>query len=116
MTTDVQETTQEVTKLKQIRLRPEADVFRSKESIRLLLDVPGAKEEDLEVEVHDGVLSVRARVERAEQEVRVYERTFRLDRRMNPAGIEAELQRGVLKLELPFHEEAQPKRIAVKTA
>lgn len=106
----------EATSLRQIQIRPEADVYRSKHAVRLLLDLPGARDQDTEVEIHDGVLSVVARVQRGEQEMRVYERSFRLDRRMNTEQIEAKLERGVLHLQIPFHEDAQPKRIQVKTA
>lgn len=111
-----QEASKETTSLQQIRIRPEADVYRSKEAVRILMDVPGAREQDLEVDIHNDVLSIVARVERGEQEMRVYERSFRLDRHMDTQAVEATLQRGVLTLHVPFREEAQPKRIAVKTA
>lgn len=111
-----QEASKETTSLQQIRIRPEADVYRSKEAVRILMDMPGAREQDLEVDIHNDVLSIVARVERGEQEMRVYERSFRLDRHMDTQAVEATLQRGVLTLHVPFREEAQPKRIAVKTA
>lgn len=103
------------TPIQEIRLRPPADVYRTQDAIRILMDVPGAAEKDVQVEFHDGVLSVEARAERDEQNARVYERSFRLDRRLDTSAIEAEIQRGVLKLVVPFHEEARPRRIEVKT-
>jgi len=106
----------ETTSMEQIRIRPVADVYRSKQAVRLFLDLPGARDQDTEVEVHDGVLSVTARVQRGEHEMRIYERSFRLDRHLDTEQIEAKLERGVLHLHLPFHEEAQPRRIEVKTA
>lgn len=98
------------------RIRPEADIYRSKHAVRLVLDLPGARDEDIDVEVHDGVLTVEARVERDEQEVRRYQRSFRLDRKMDSHSIEAKLERGVLHLHIPFHEEAQPKKIAIQSS
>jgi HSP20 family protein len=76
----------------------------------------GAADQDIDVSVHDGVLSVVARTERSTEDIRVYERSFRLDRRMDTSSIEAELQRGVLHLRIPFREEARPRRIEVKSA
>lgn len=106
----------EATPIEEIRLRPAADVYRSPDAVRILLDVPGASDQDLNVEVHDGVLSIEARVERSEDQTRVYERSFRVDRRMDTGNIEAELRRGVLALNVPFHEEARPRRIEVKSS
>jgi|GEM_PF-1626639 len=106
----------QATPVRELRLRPAADVYQSPEAVRILLDVPGASERDLDVEVRDGVLSISARVEWPENQVRVYERSFRVDRRMNTGAVEARLARGVLTLNVPFHEEARPRRIDVKTA
>jgi HSP20 family protein len=125
MTTDIQtSTTHDVTEersstptssMQQVRVRPEADIYRTKQAVRLILDLPGARDQDVDVEIHDGVLSIDARVQRGEHEMRVYERSFRLDRKMNTEAIEANLERGVLHLTIPFHEEAQPRKIAIQT-
>ena len=104
------------TPVRQVRLRPEADIFRDEHQVRLLLDLPGAKDQDVEVEVHDGILSVQARAERGQGDERIYERSFRLDRRMNTQDVRATLEQGVLTVQIPFHEEAKPKRITVQSA
>ena len=106
----------EATPIQEVRVRPLADVYRNADEVRILLDLPGASDQDVDVEVHDGILSVEARVERADDQVRVYERDFRVDRRMDTANIEEELRRGVLALRIPFHEEARPRRIDVKSS
>ncbi|MDF3129930.1 Hsp20/alpha crystallin family protein [Kiritimatiellaeota bacterium B1221] len=123
MTTDEKtvenEVTQTESKAKTVDksyLRPVTDVYKDDDAVRILMDVPGANDEDIEVSVHDGQLSILAEVNRSEEDVRVYERSFRMDRRMDTAKIEALLQRGVLQLRIPFHEEARPKRIQVRTA
>jgi HSP20 family molecular chaperone IbpA len=100
----------------EIRLRPAADVYRGEEGVRILLDVPGAGASDVEVHVHDGILSVEARAERKEAETRLYARSFRVDRRLDVEAIEAELRHGVLTLRLPVHEEAKPRKIEVKAS
>lgn len=106
----------EVRSFKKIRLRPEADVYQSEDAVRILLDLPGASEKDLTVEVHDGILSISAEVTRGEEELRTYERSFRLDRHLNVEGIEASMSQGVLHLRLPYSEEAKPRRIEVTSA
>ncbi|MEX2605906.1 MAG: Hsp20/alpha crystallin family protein [Kiritimatiellia bacterium] len=106
----------EVSRMEETRIRPLADVYRDEHAVRILLDLPGAADQDVDVSVHDGVLAVEARTERSPEDVRIYERSFRLDRRMDTSAIEAELQRGVLALRIPFLEEARPRRIEVKSA
>lgn len=101
--------------LEEVRLRPTADVYRGEEGVRILLDVPGTEASDVNVEVHDGVLTIEARATR-EDEVRVYERSFRVDRRLDVEGVEAGLRHGVLALSLPVHEEAKPRKIEVKAS
>jgi len=108
--------TGEVTRMEELRLRPLADVYRDEHAVRILMDVPGARDDQIDVQVHDGVLSVEAKAERGDRELRVYERSFRLDRRMNTADIAAGLDKGVLTLTIPFLEEARPRRIEVKSA
>jgi HSP20 family protein len=98
-----------------VQIEPLADVYRNDNGVRLLVDLPGATEKDLDLQVHDGVLSLKARVDRAEHQTRVYTRAFRVDRRIDLDKIEAKIAQGVLTLHLPFRVEAQPKRIEVKS-
>lgn len=109
-------TVREPTQIREVRLEPAADVFRDTNGVRVLVDLPGVKEDGLQVEMHDGVLTIEGRAERGENLVRVYNRSFRVDRRIDTGAIEARVSRGVLTLTLPFRAEAQPKRIEVKTA
>jgi len=106
-------TSRNVAKLEEVHMRPAADVYRNKDEVRILMDLPGARSEDVQVEAHDGVLKVEARVSRGE-ELRVYERAFRLDRRLDVSAIEASLKHGVLTLGLPFRAEALPQKIEVR--
>lgn len=105
-----------VRKVEKTYLRPVTDVYRDEDAVRILMDLPGASEEAIDVSVHDGQLTVSAEVSRSETDLRSYERAFRVDRRMDTAQIEATLQNGVLTLRIPFHEEARPKRIPVRMA
>ncbi len=106
----------EAVKTREIPVEPLADVYRTDNGVRLMVDLPGATEKDLELQVNDGILSLKARVERADHLARIYSRAFRVDRRIDLDQIDASISRGVLTLTLPFRAEAQPKRIEVKSA
>jgi HSP20 family protein len=98
---------------REIRVEPVADVFRDAEGVRLLVDLPGVAEEGLSVQLQDGVLNIEGRAERGGGVVRLYQRAFRVDRRIDGEAIEAKVRQGVLTLRLPFRAEAQPRRIQV---
>lgn len=106
----------QVHKVEKTYLRPVSDVYRDQDAIRILLDLPGATDDAIDVSIHNGELTISAEVARSETDLRIYERSFRVDRRMDTAQIDATLQNGVLALRIPFHEEARPKRIPVRTA
>lgn len=110
------ETPAEAQPMKEIRLEPSADVFRDESGVRVLVDLPGVTPETLDVQLHDGVLTLEARAPRGENLTRVYSRAFRVDRRIDTDAIRADVSQGVLTLALPFRAEAQPRRIEVKTA
>lgn len=99
--------------VREIRLEPSADVFRSENGVRVLVDLPGVTESDLDVQLHDGVLTIEGRAHRGENTLRVYSRSFRVDRRIDTEQIHANVAQGVLTLSLPLRAEAQPRKIAV---
>lgn len=102
--------------VQEIRLEPAADVFRGENGVRVMVDLPGVTADTLEVNLHDGVLNIEGRAERGQNLTRVYSRAFRVDRRIDTEAISADVRQGVLTLTLPFRAEAQPRRIAVRTA
>ena len=105
----------EVKQLNKSHYRPVADVYRDEKAVRVLLDLPGATQEDIEVSVHNDQLTVKAEVSRSESDLRVYERSFRVDHRMDTMQLEAVLENGVLELRIPYHEQALPRKIEVKS-
>lgn len=102
-------------------------VWEAGDKLHVELDVPGAKQEDVELTFDKGQLSIS--VERkgdATQEEgrkvwhneRVYgrvTRTVSLPETVDPDTIEAELNAGVLHVAVTKRPEAQPKRIEVRT-
>jgi HSP20 family protein len=98
---------------REVRVEPAADVFRDAEGVRLLVDLPGVAEDGLNVQLHDGVLKIEGKAERGAGVTRLYQRAFRVDRRIDAEAIQAKVRQGVLTLRLPFRAEAQPRRIQV---
>jgi HSP20 family molecular chaperone IbpA len=107
-------------------LSPAVDITEGRSGITLLADMPGVSKDDLTIKVEGDTLTLEGRaridvpddIELQHSEVRspYFRRSFSLSRDLNPAGIEATLRDGVLKVHIPKSEEAQPRRIEVKAA
>ena len=103
---------------------PAVDIFETEKEITLLADMPGVKAGDLDIDLHDNVLSLDGNVESPERadEVDVfreyrtgqYYRQFTLSHVIDQSKIKAELKDGVLRLRLPKVEAAAPRKITVK--
>lgn len=78
-------------------LRPPADVAETDQGLELWLDLPGVAKDAVKLEV-DG-LELRIRAPR--DALVGYRRTFTLPRQVDPAGITAKMDAGVLHLALP---------------
>lgn len=105
---------------------PAVDIFETEREITLLADMPGVKSGDLDIDLHDNVLSLDGDVKAPEgaNEVDVlreyrtgkYYRQFTLSQMIDQSKIDAELKDGVLRLRLPKVEAATPRKIAVKSS
>jgi len=105
---------------------PAVDIFETDKALTIVADMPGVKSEDLDIDLHDNILSLKGDVTPPETEgewdlYREYEtghyiREFTLGRLIDQSKIEAELKDGVLRLTLPKAEEATPRKITVKSA
>ncbi len=103
---------------------PRTDIFETAESLTLLMDIPGARESDIDIVLEKNVLTVHALVEPEvpegyalalqEYEIGDYQRSFRLSNEINQDKIEASYKDGVLRLTLPKAEAAKAKKISVK--
>jgi len=104
---------------------PAVDIFETDKEITLVADIPGVKADDLNIDLHDSVLTLEGDVTAPEgpDEVDVlreyrtgkYYRQFTLSQVIDQSKIEAELKEGVLRLRLPKVEAAVPRRIAIKS-
>jgi HSP20 family protein len=104
---------------------PSFEVKETSDAFVLRADVPGVAEKDLDVAVHNGVLSVsgsRASEERKEGEsYAIYERqygsfsrSFALPDLADGERIEAKLENGVLTLTVAKKAEAKPRKIEIR--
>lgn len=94
---------------------PAVDIYETDEALVVIADLPGVAEEDLQVEIAQGVLTLEGSCTTGDDARETYYRQFRLSDRIDADSGEAALKDGVLTLRLPKSEAAKPKRIAVKT-
>ena len=103
------------------------DVAETDNSVEVRLDLPGAKAEDIDIQVDAGVLTIRGERKEEEEEKDEERKYHRIERRYGsfarsitlPCGVRdeeaaADYKDGVLKVVLPKAEEAQAKKIKVK--
>jgi HSP20 family protein len=106
------------------RWAPSIDIAESDQQYVVTVELAGANRDDVNVEVQDGVLTVRGekRNEREErnEERRYIERTygsfrrsFTLPANANGDDVRAQFRDGVLSIEIPKREEEKPKTIKV---
>ena len=104
---------------------PRTEVYEGDKDYIIRMDLPGVNRQDLEIEIENDSLTVKARRElkseegykavRREQTGAInYRRSFDLVRQIDPEGIRAQLQDGVLSITLAKHSQAMPRRIEVK--
>ena len=104
---------------------PAFEVKETNDSFVLRADVPGVAEKDLDIAVHNGVLTVsgsRQAEERKEGEsFAIYERqygsfsrSFALPDMADGDRIEAKLENGVLSLSIAKKAEAKPRKISIR--
>ena len=103
---------------------PAVDIYENGHELVVKADLPDIDPKDLDIRVENNILSIRGerkfekqvnednylRVERAYGS---FSRSFSLANTVNPDGIKADYQNGVLTLVVPKREEAKPKQIKV---
>ena len=104
---------------------PAVDLVEKDDHFLLTADLPGVKQEDIELTVKDGVLSLSGKREELTEEERdgaiyrerragSFTRTVKLGDVVDAEAIEAKFEGGVLTVTLPKRPEVKPKEIAVK--
>jgi HSP20 family molecular chaperone IbpA len=103
---------------------PPVDIYETRDGLVVLADLPGVAKDALEVRVDNHVLTIRGHARHmvpGELTYREYElvnffRQFELSDTVDQGRITADLQCGVLTLNLPKAEEAKPRQIEVRVA
>jgi HSP20 family protein len=106
---------------------PALDFSETADNYIVRLEVPGVKQEDIEVTLQNNVLTIQGKRERAEEHKdetlhrveRVYgsfSRSLTLPSGVKADDISATYKEGVLEICLPKSEEVKPKKIALKSA
>ena len=89
------------------------DIYEGADELLLLADLPGVEPEGLSVSFEAPELRIEGRRGSGDT-ASVYSRTFRVSEQLDPAGISAELNAGVLKLRLAKAAHTKPRKIEVR--
>jgi len=104
---------------------PPVEIFEKDESLFLRAEIPGMNEKDIDLQVENGVLTLRGEkkrekelenenVHRAERYYGSFVRTFALPTSVDTEKIRAAYRDGVLEVVLPKAEVAKAKRITIQ--
>ena len=106
------------------RWHPATDITESEASYHIYLDLPGLKSEDISIEVKEDRLHIRgSRQLKREEGIKThynervsgeFNRTFKLPKDANESAIAAKFEDGVLQIDVPKAEKAQPRKIAIE--
>jgi HSP20 family protein len=106
---------------------PESDVEETESEIRVTVELPGMKPEDIELDLENNVLTISGEKQEQKEEggqghtwhlserrYGKFTRSFVLPRDLDSDGIAARYANGVLSVTVPKAEKARRRRIAVK--
>src|SRR5229473_4450551 len=103
---------------------PAVDVYEDEHNLVLKLEIPGVNEEDLNVSLENNTLTVQGerKFEKEEKEENFHRierrygsflRTFRVPNTVDSEHVDAQYEKGVLKLSFAKRAEAKPKQIKI---
>lgn len=106
---------------------PALDVFDDKDNFVVTVELPGLKKEEINLSIHDGVLTISGERKherdekdgsafRSERYFGKFQRSVTLPAAVDANKVAATYKDGVLTVELPKAEEAKPKQIAVSVS
>lgn len=110
-----------------VTLAPRLDVVETDTEFEIEAEMPGLHREDIEISFDDGVLTIRGEKkieeERKDKNLHVSERrygefrrTLRLPTSVDPNGIKATMENGVLRIVAPKLAHAEAKKIEVQNS
>lgn len=104
---------------------PPVDIVEGKDKIQLKVELPGFKEDQVQLTVEDGLLTIRGErkfesddkeenYHRIERSYGSFVRSFTLPRTVDQNQIQASFSDGILAIEMAKREETRPKQIQIK--
>lgn len=109
------------------QLKMRIDVTENDKSYTVKADIPGAKKDDIDVQIDGNLVSIKAearsekeergdgdRVLRSERYFGTVARTFSLGQDVDASGVQAKYADGVLTLDLPKKSPADARRISIQ--
>jgi len=103
--------------------QPAVDVLETPDDVILQFDMPGVSKDNVDLTVDKGMLTVTGKADEEEsgtavyRETRVgdYRRQFNLTQDVDPDGITAEMDAGVLTVKIHKPEKEKPRKIEIKS-
>jgi HSP20 family protein len=103
---------------------PPVDIYEDENKLVLKVEIPGMRQEDLDVRMENNTLTVKGErsfqteekeenFHRVERRYGTFYRAFTVPNTINPESIKAEYDAGVLRIELHKRPESKPKQIRV---
>lgn len=102
---------------------PPTDIYETADALRIVMDMPGVDRSRLEVQLESNRLTITGEIDfdayrgleptYTEYNVGNFRRAFTLSSKIDRDGITAEIDDGVLTLNLPKAAEVQPRKIEV---
>ena len=118
------EGTKEAEALTNTTFAPPVDVYEDEHNVTLKIEVPGIDEKDIDVRIENHTLTVHGErkfekeekeenYRRVERQYGSFTRTFSLPNTVDQESVQADYDKGVLKVKLAKKAEAKPKQIKV---
>ncbi len=102
---------------------PALDLYQNNDNVIAVVELPGMRKDDIDISLHDGMLTIAGERERTSDEGENAERTERfsgkfrrsvsLPTRVDAGKVNASYKDGILTITLPKAEEAKPKKVEV---
>ena len=105
---------------------PALDLYQNNDNLIAVVELPGMRKEDIEISLHDEMLTISGerkmetqegdKAERSERYVGKFRRSITLPTRVDANKVSATYKDGILTVTLPKAEEAKPKQIQVNVS
>ena len=102
---------------------PALDLYQTVDNVVAVVELPGMRKEDINISLHDGMLTIAGErqsssgegesAERTERFSGKFRRSISLPTRVDASKVSATYKDGILTVTLPKAEEAKPKKVDV---